>query len=288
MKVYVNDRFVDATEARVSVLDRGFLYGDGVFETLRAYGGRIFRLEDHLDRLEASARALALRLPVHRDGLARILGRTLRENALEHAMLRLTVTRGPGGAGLDAEGAGPPTLVAACRRFQGYPSETYERGVRLCLARLRKVAAEALDPAVKSLNFLPNVLARMEARTRGADEAVLLNAAGSLAEGTVSNVFFVRRGRLFTPSLDAGILPGVTRKVVLELARGLGIEVEEGLFPAAELDRADEIFVTSTGYEVMPAGRWEDRDLTPGPVTMRLLEAFRERVGLETGTAPPG
>ncbi len=277
-KVFINDRFCEEGEARVSVYDHGFLYGDGIFETLRVYGGRIFRLEAHLARLRASARKIALPLPWDDNGLGETLRECLKVNRCEEAVLRLTVSRGPGPPGLDPALCPTPTLVVLTRPFNGYPETMYRAGVSAALVSVRKPAADVLDPGIKSANYLNNILARIEAKQAGADEAILLNGDGFLAEGSVSNLFFVKDQTLFTPSPAAGILNGITRQVVLEIARAEGIPVEEDLLRPAALRSADEAFLTNTTYEVMPVRRVDERRYSIGPHARLIHDIFRRHI----------
>ncbi|MDX1762918.1 MAG: aminotransferase class IV [bacterium] len=283
-QVYLNNTFVPESEARVSVFDHGYLYGDGIFETLRAYSGLIFRLQDHLTRLFESGRRLSFRLPWDRQELAAILVECLKTNGCEDAVLRLTISRGMGPPGLDPDLCKTPTLVVFTRPFAGYPEDLYERGISLALVNVRKNLPDAIDPQIKSANYLNNILAKIEAKKAGADEAVLLNHQGYLAEGTVSNLFFFRKGKLCTPSLDAGILDGVTRRTVLEIASDLGINVHEGLHAPNAMLQAEEVFMTNTTYEVMPVSRIDQQQLNLGPLSRRLREAFKRRVAMEQET----
>lgn len=280
-QVYLNDTFVPESEARVSVLDHGYLYGDGIFETLRAYSGFIFRLQDHLVRLFDSARGLSLTLPWDREQLASILTACLKVNGYDNAVLRLTISRGMGPPGLDPDLCKTPTLVVLTRPFTGYPETLYERGISLALVKVQKNLPQAIDPQIKSANYLNNILAKIEAKKAGADEAILLNHQGYLTEGTVSNLFFVNQGKLCTPSLDAGILDGVTRRLVLEIAGDLGAHVVEGLHTPEALLQAEEAFMTNTTYEVMPVSRINQQPLNTGPLSSRLRAEFKRRVAME-------
>jgi branched-chain amino acid aminotransferase len=277
-KVFINGRFCEEGEARVSVYDHGFLYGDGIFETLRVYGGRIFRLEAHLARLRASAGKIALPLPWDDDGLRETLRECLKVNSCDEAVLRLTVSRGAGPPGLDPALCPTPTLVVLTRPFNGYPETMYREGVSAALVSVRKPPADVLDPGIKSANYLNNILAKIEAKQVGADEAILLNGDGFLAEGSVSNLFFVKDQTLFTPSPAAGILNGITRQVVLEIARAEGIPVEEDLLRPATLRSADEAFLTNTTYEVMPVRRVDERRYSIGPHARRIHDTFRRHI----------
>ncbi len=280
-QVYLNDTFVPESEARVSVFDHGYLYGDGIFETLRAYSGFILRLQDHLVRLFDSARGLSMRLPWDREQLASILTACLKVNGYDNAVLRLTISRGMGPPGLDPDLCKTPTLVVLTRPFTGYPETLYERGISLALVKVQKNLPQAIDPQIKSANYLNNILAKIEAKKAGADEAILLNHQGYLTEGTVSNLFFVNQGKLCTPSLDAGILDGVTRRLVLEIAGDLGAHVVEGLHTPEALLHAEEAFMTNTTYEVMPVNRVNQQPLNTGPLSSRLRAEFKRRVTME-------
>ncbi|NOZ26280.1 MAG: branched-chain amino acid aminotransferase [Nitrospirae bacterium] len=281
MYVYLNGEFVRESEARVSVFDRGFLYGDGLFETMRAYGGRIFRLDQHLGRFFRGLEILRIRNPWSLDALRPVLYRLLELNELSDAYIRLTVSRGTCGAGLDVSGCDSPTIVVAAREFAPLPEDLYLKGVKVCLSGERMNCRNPLDSDLKSLNFLNNILARMEASGKGAFEAVMLNPEGYLTEGTVSNIFFVREGVLLTPSAGAGILKGITRQAVLETAARLGIEVREGMFGAGELYRAAEVFITNSLIEIMPVSEVEGRTYARGDVTEALMNAYRELVNEE-------
>jgi branched-chain amino acid aminotransferase len=286
MQVYLNTGFIPESRATVSVHDLGFLYGDGVFETFRAYNGTLFRVDDHLDRLEESARRIRLKLPYRRERLRRVLSQTLTRNGLKEALLRLTVSRGIGPWGSDRDFGARPTLVVMARRFTGYPEKVYREGQKILIATVRKHSRDCLDPRIKSLNFLNHRLARGEARRRGFDEAVLLNSQGDLAEGSVSNLFLVREGRLLTPSEDSGILLGVTRQIVFEIARRLRVPVREARLPRKELKRAEECFLTNTSMEIMPVhhvDRLRIGNGKPGEVTKGLREEFKKLVQRECG-----
>jgi branched-chain amino acid aminotransferase len=276
-KVYINGEFFEEGEAKVSVFDHGYLYGDGVFETLRAYGGRIFRLEDHLIRLWTSAEGISLTFPWQKETLTKVLRECLSVNDCRDAILRLSISRGAGPPGLDPALCEHPTLVVITRPFSGYSSDAYERGVPITIVPIRKNLSEAIDARIKSTNFLNNILAKIASRRVGAEEGILLNQEGYLTEGTVSNLFFVSGGILYTPSLAGGILEGITRRVVLEIAREEKITIETGLFLPERLYKADEVFLTNTSYEVMPVRRVDHREFTVGAVTRRLMEAFHER-----------
>ena len=279
MWVYLQNKFVASEKAKISVFDYGFLFGDGLFETLRSYSGKIFRLPEHLDRLAHGASRLELSLP-STQVLTRLLYETLQRNRLDDALLRLTISRGEGGPGLDPAPTTTPTLVISARAFGGYPPEYYLNGVSGVIVQIRRNAA-ALDPALKSLSFLNNVLAKLEAKKSGAFEGLFLNLDGFLCEGTVSNLFWIREEKLRTPSATSGILGGITREVALELARKMKIKVEEGIYPAEDLLAAEEAFLTNTGLELMPLTQVNGKNVgsgRPGPITCQLHHAFSEAV----------
>lgn len=278
MKIYIDGAFLDKERATVSVFDHGLLYGDGIFEGIRSYGRRVFRLDEHLRRLYASARAVQLEVPMPLEEMRKVVLETLRVNGLDDAYVRLLVTRGYGDLGLDMRKCPKATVVCIAGKIGLYPAEAYEKGLQVLTASLRRPGPDVLNPAVKSLNYLNNVLARAESVRGGCEEALLLNREGYVAECSSDNVFYARAGRLVTPPLCAGILEGVTRNAVLELGRGLGLEVREELFTLHELYRADEMFLTGTGAEIVGVRLLDGRtigDGKVGPLTRRLTEAFR-------------
>lgn len=289
--VGVNGALSEAHEARISPLDRGFLYGDSVYETVRTYGGRPFLLDRHLDRLQRSAEAIGLdtaRVPVDP-------GRAVREaldragaGADGEAAIRIILSRGTGGIGYDDADCGPPTLVVHVRPCPLIPDSWRREGVDVAIVDVRRNAAEALDPAIKSSNLLNNLLAWRAARRLGAYEPILLDAAGAIAEGASSNIFIVQEGRLLTPALSVGILRGITRDVVIDRARSDGIPVEESVLEAARLARADEAFLTSTLKGVLPIRRvdgWPIREGRPGPLTRRIAALYDALTQDETKAA---
>ena len=277
----VNGVITPADEARVSILDNGFTFGDAVYETLRTYGGRPFALPRHLTRLRASAARLGFSLPTSDADLARTMGTLLDRARNPESFIRVIVTRGVGDISYHFERVKGPTVVIAVKPFEGFPAAHHAEGVALTLVSTRRNHRQALDPAIKSNNLLNNVLAVREAQARGAVEAILLNQDGQVAEGASTNVFLVKNGVVMTPPLDAGILQGITREVVLELARGAGVPVREEAVSPEALGQADEIFITSSTREVMPACVLDGRPVgagRPGPITLRLLEAYRAAV----------
>lgn len=283
-RAWLNGRLVPASRARVSVFDRGFLFGDGVYETMRAYGGRPFRLAQHLDRLDHSARRLGLRIPGGRRRVARAVGAVLAASCLRDARVRVTVTRGAGSADLGKTSGARPTMLAVAVPYSPPTAREYRDGVGVIVARTRRNPAESLDPGIKSNNLINNMLAKMEAARAGARDAIMLNTSGFVAEGSTSNVFLVSRGVLMTPALSCGILPGVTRAAVIGLARRMGIRVREGRFGPGELARADEVFLTASTVELLPVGRIGRRRFALArPVTERLLAGYRAMVARELG-----
>jgi branched-chain amino acid aminotransferase len=281
MKVWIDGRVVDGAEARVPVTDHGLLYGDGVFEGIRVYGGRVFRLDRHLARLETSARAIALALPGGREAMRAIVLATARAFGRDEAYVRLVVTRGAGALGVDPAScpeARPFCIVDAIRLF---PAEKLEQGLALATVSIRRAPSDVLDPRVKSLNYLPSVRAKLEARAKGADEALLLNQSGAVAEASVANVFVVKDGRLATPSASDGALEGITRGAVLELAAEQGLPAGERTLNVVDVLGADEAFLTGTGARIVPVTSLDAQPIgsgKPGPITARLVAAFAELV----------
>ena len=274
----VNGIVTPVEEARVSVLDNGFTFGDSVYETLRTYRGRPFEWARHLRRLRASAERLGFGIPLTNDELLARLDAVLERAANPESYIRLIVSRGVGDISYHFERVQGPTVVIAVKPHAAYPAWHYAEGIPVSLVSIRRNHRQALDPAIKSSNLLNNVLAVREAQSRGAEEAVLLNQKGEIAEGASTNVFVVRGGTLLTPLLETGILAGITREVVLELAEGLGIPRREQALVPEDFLSADEAFLTSTTREVVPIRTVDGRALgrvQPGPVTQRILESFR-------------
>jgi branched-chain amino acid aminotransferase len=277
MYVFLNGRVVKESDACISVYDHGFLYGDGIYETMRSYEGIVFMLDRHIARLGHSASLIKLALPGG-EFLRDAVRETMESNGLSDAYVRITVSRGRGPIGLDPGLCKEPTVVVIAKEFREYPAEYYEKGTELILAKTRRNLVEALDPGIKSLNFLNNILAKAEAVERGAYEAVMLNKDGYIAEGTVSNIFFVSNGRLCTPSREVGILEGITREVVISAAKADGIEVKEGRFRPEDIFSADEVFLTNTTGEIMPVSKLEHASFRVGEITRRLHELYSAEV----------
>jgi branched-chain amino acid aminotransferase len=279
--IFMNDRLVPEEQAVVSVFDHGLLYGDGVFEGLRSYAGRVFRLDTHLDRLWASARAICLEIPLPKNVVAKAVNDTLAANNLTDGYVRLVVTRGAGSLGLDPNRTHNPQVIVIADTISLYPQEFYEQGLRIVTAATQRTHSAALSPRIKSLNYLNNIMAKLEGLQAGCVEALMLNHKGEVAECTGDNVFIVRGGRLLTPPPDAGILEGITRNAVLDLARAAGIDCREATLVRHDLYTADECFLTGTAAEVIPVVEIDGRRIgsgVPGPVTKRLTDEFHALV----------
>jgi branched-chain amino acid aminotransferase len=281
LKVWINGKLFDKAEARVSVYDHGLLYGDGVFEGLRSYSGRVFRLEDHVHRLYASARAIHLEIPLARDELAEAVISTLKANDLSDAYIRLVVTRGAGSLGLDPRKTTDPQVIIITDSISLYPDELYEHGLKIITAGTIRNHPAALNPRVKSLNYLNNILAKIEGTNAGCLEALMLNHQGHVAECTGDNIFVVMHGVIHTPSVDSGILEGITRQAVIDLARESGLSVIERTMDRHDIYTADECFLTGTAAEVIPVIDCDARpigDGRPGPITKDLHRRFHSLV----------
>jgi branched-chain amino acid aminotransferase len=277
MKVYINGKYRDEADAAISVFDHGLLYGDGIFEGIRAYNGRIFRLKEHIDRLFYSAKAILLNLPMSHAALMAAVVDTCRQNDVRDGYIRLVVTRGIGTLGLNPNRCKDPSVIIIAGKIQLYPPELYQKGMDIITVPTVRNLHSALNPAIKSLNYLNNILAKIEANNAGCEEAIMLNAEGFVAECTGDNLFIVKENQVLTPPLTAGALYGITRKVVLELAIELGYPVTEGNLTRYDVFNANECFLTGTGAELVPVVRVDGRvigDGKPGPVTQRLVERY--------------
>lgn len=272
MKAFLNNRLLDEKDARVSVFDRGFLYGDGVYETVRAYQCRIFRWDEHDRRLRQSARRIALKCPWSSAYLQQAIQKTLRANGRPDASVRITISRGPGPLGLDPRTCPRPTLALLLHPDRPL-EKLWKAGVSIGIVRVRRNHPACLDPRIKSNNSLNAILAKMEAQRMGVFEGVLTNLSGDLTEGTISNLFFIRRGCLYTPSPSCGLLEGITRGSILRVAREAGLGVREGRYKPQELKRADEVFLSSTTLEVAPVVSCALRRLRPGGAVRRFAIA---------------
>ncbi|HEU5299128.1 MAG TPA: branched-chain-amino-acid transaminase [bacterium] len=287
---YVNGSFVPKEEAKVSVYDHGYLYGDGIFEGIRAYDGRIFRLEQHLDRMYESARYLMLEIPLSRDQMRAAILETVRRCGLRDAYIRPVISRGVGDLGLDPRKCKAATVVIIVDTIQLYPKEAYERGLRAITATTRKIRPDALSPQAKTLNYLNNIMARIEANQAGVEEAIMLNAEGYVCECSADNLFIVRGGEIWTPPPFLGILKGVTRATIIELAGSSGIPLREQVFTLHDVYTADECFLSGTGAELGPVVEVDSRPIgngRPGPLALRLVRAFRELARSEGAPVSP-
>jgi branched-chain amino acid aminotransferase len=279
-RVWMNGKLVDKSEAKVSVYDHGLLYGDGVFEGIRVYHGKVFRLKEHIDRLYDSARAIWLEIPLGREEMIRAVEETVKANEKRDGYIRLLVTRGPGTLGLDPRKC-EPQVVIIVDDISLYPRELYDNGLEIITAATIRNHPAALNPRIKSLNYLNNILAKIEAIRGGCLEALMLNHKGEVAECTGDNVFVVKHGELRTTPLDAGILEGVTRNAVIELAKKAGVPFREMTMTRHDIFTADELFLTGTAAEIIPVVKCDGRPIgagKPGPVTKRLRELFQELV----------
>lgn len=277
MYIFLNKTIVSESDAVVSVYDHGFLYGDGIYETMRAYNGVVFMLEKHLARLGRSASLTKISIP-DREYITDAICGTIEANKLSDAYVRVTVSRGKGPIGLDPDLCKETTFVVIAEHFREYPSNLYSNGVKLVIAKTRRNLVEAISPKIKSLNFLNNIFAKMEAKERGAYEAIMLNAEGVLAEGTVSNIFFVKDDVLCTPATEVGVLDGITRELVIDIAKNNGVRVNEGRFSPSDLFSASEVFFTNTTSEIMPVSQVELITYSVGEVTKSLHALYKEGV----------
>ncbi len=278
MKVYIDGKYYDERNARVSVFDHGLLYGDGIFEGIRAYNGRVFKLKEHIDRLFCSAKAILLELPMSHEDIMTAVVETCRRNKIRDGYIRLVVTRGIGTLGLNPNRCKNPSVIIIAGKIQLYPQEFYQRGMEIVTVPTTRNLHSALNPAIKSLNYLNNVLARIEANIAGCEEAILLNAEGFVCECTGDNVFIIKERHLFTPPLSAGALYGITRRVVMEMAEESGLTVSEPNLTRYDLFNADECFLTGTGAELVPIVKIDGRVIGEGKrgtVTGKLMAQYR-------------
>ena len=281
LKVNINGTLYAKEDARVSVYDHGLLYGDGVFEGMRSYGGKVFRLEQHLQRLWESAKAIWLEIPVTQEALAGAVNETLAANDIQDGYIRLVVTRGAGTLGLDPNRTSDPQVIIITDHITLYPDEYYQNGLKIVTVKTRRNHPDALSPRIKSLNYLNNILAKIEGLEAGCVEALMLNHRGEVAECTGDNIFLVKSGKLITPATDAGILEGITRQAVIDLAQEAGMEVEEPTIQLTDVYEADECFLTGSAAEVVPVVQVDDCQIgegKPGTVTSDLMKRFRELV----------
>jgi branched-chain amino acid aminotransferase len=279
LTIYLDGEFVPEEKAVVSVFDHGLLYGDGIFEGIRAYHNHVFKLEEHIERFYESARTLTMELPVSQEEMSEIVLETCRRNNLKDAYIRLVATRGKGDLGLDPKKCPKPTVFCIAASIQLYPEELYTKGLEVVTVPTRRNLGEACNPRVKSLNYLNNIYGKIEANLAGVPEAIMLNHEGYVAEAAGDNIFLVKKGKLITPPIHAGILEGITRNCVMDLAREKGITVEEKLFTRHDIFIADECFLTGTAAELIPVVKVDGRTIAdgkPGQMTWDLIGAFRE------------
>src|SRR6201993_1380726 len=285
-KIYIDGKFYSEANAKVSVFDHGLLYGDGIFEGIRFYNGRVFRLEEHLERLWASAHSICLEIPMTREEMTKALLETIRQNHLRDGYIRLLVTRGVGNLGLNPEQCKNPSVIIIVATIALYHEDFYRKGLSIVTVATRRTNPAALNPAVKSLNYLNNVMARIEANLADADEALMLNDQGNVAECTADNVFVIKRGQIVTPPVTAGALRGITRSVAFEIAEELGFKTLKADITRHDIYAADECFLTGTAAEIIPVVKADGRMIgngKPGPITTRIIARFREMTR-DTGT----
>ncbi len=279
LKIYINGELFDKEDAKISVYDHGLLYGDGVFEGIRSYAGKVFRMTEHLDRLWNSAKAIWLEIPMSKPEMAKAIEDTLAVNGIRDGYIRVLITRGVGTLGLDPNRCEQPQVVIIADKIALYPAELYQQGLKIVTVSVMRNHPAALNPRIKSLNYLNNILAKIEGLQAGCIEALMLNHKGEIAECTGDNIFLVRQGRLLTPSIDAGALEGITRDAVIGLAGQLGIEVREIPLTKHDVYIADECFLTGTAAEVVPVVTVDSRtigDGAPGPITRTLMARFHD------------
>lgn len=275
--VYIDGEFYPKSQAKVSVFDHGYLYGDGIFEGIRAYNGRIFRCKEHIDRLYMSAKAIAMEIPLTKQQMIEALKETCRRNNINNGYIRLVVSRGEGSLAISPVGCIKPCVVIIADAVRLYPQEMYETGLKVITASTRRNYAAVVDPQVKSLNYLNNVLAQIEANRAGVPEAIMLDMQGNVCECTADNIFIVGRGEVITPPAYVGALNGITKQVVIEICTKLGYKVSEKEFTLYSLYNADECFLTGTAAEVIAVTEADGRVIgtgSAGPITMRILQEF--------------
>ena len=279
MKIFINGRYFNERTAKVSVFDHGLLYGDGIFEGIRLYNGRVFKLREHIDRLFNSAKGILLTIPMTHAAMMKAVADTCRKNKLRDGYIRLVVTRGPGTLGLNPNRCKEPQVIIIADKIQLYPPSMYENGMAIVTVATTRNLVNAVNPAIKSLNYLNNILAKIEANIAGVEEAIMLNAQGFIAECTGDNLFIVRGDELLTPPLSAGALYGITRGVVMELGRAAGLRVRETDLTRYDVFIADECFLTGTGAELIPVVKVDGRVIgagKPGPRTRDLVTRYHD------------
>ena len=281
MKVYIDGKYYDRSDARISVFDHGLLYGDGVFEGLRIYNGKVFRLGEHVERLYQSAKAIFLEIPMNKAGMEEAVLKSVEINQKENGYIRLVVTRGEGSLGIDPAQCSRAAVIIIVADIQLYPEEYYEKGIEIITASSRRLPSDSLDPRVKSLNYLNNIMAKLEARQANCLEAVMLTREGFVSECTADNIFIVKNNELLTPSPYHGALEGITMRAVMEIAESLGIRTHETTLTRYDLYNAEECFMTGTGAEIIPVIKIDGRVIgngSPGKTTGLLIKGFRQFV----------
>jgi branched-chain amino acid aminotransferase len=279
LKIYINGKLYDKDDAKISVYDHGLLYGDGVFEGIRSYAGKVFRMSEHLDRLWYSAKAIWLEIPMSKEAMAKAIYDTMATNGIRDGYIRVVVTRGVGTLGLDPNRCSEPQVIIIADKISLYPEELYQKGLKIITVSVMRNHPAALSPRIKSLNYLNNILAKIEGLQAGCIEALMLNHKGEIAECTGDNLFLVRNGKLLTPPNEAGILEGITRDAVIGLAKAVGIEVQETPLTKHDVYIADECFLTGTAAEVVPVVTVDSRSIgdgAPGRITRDLMARFHE------------
>ncbi|MEH7352046.1 branched-chain-amino-acid transaminase [Neobacillus drentensis] len=279
--IFLGGKFVKKEDAVVSVFDHGFLYGDGVFEGIRVYSGNVFRLDAHLKRLFESAQSIMLKIPYTQDEMTELIVETIRKNQLESAYIRVVVSRGKGNLGLDPASCSNPNVIIIAEALTMYPKEFYENGIKIASVASRRNRPDVLSPQVKSLNYLNNILVKLEANQVGVQEALMLNDQGYVTEGSADNIFIVKNDVIYTPPVYLGALEGITRNAIIDVARATGYEVRESPFTRHDVYVADEVFLTGTAIEVIAVIEVDGRIIQggkPGAVTNVLLEEFRKIV----------
>lgn len=279
--IYLNGEFVEKENAKISVYDHGFLYGDGIFEGIRVYNGNIFRLQEHIERLYESALSIMLVIPMKIEEMMDAVVETVRKNELRDAYIRLVISRGEGDLGLDPRSCKQANIVIIVEQLRLFPQELYETGLKIVTVPTRRNKPDALNPKIKSLNYLNNVMVRMEAGMAGVSEALMLNSEGYVTEGSGDNIFLVKKGVIYTPPTYLGALDGITRQAIMDIARKLEYVIKEEPFTRHDVYIADEVFLTGTAAEVISVSEVDARvirDGKPGPVTKQLLEEFRRYV----------
>ncbi|MCR8629571.1 MULTISPECIES: branched-chain-amino-acid transaminase [Paenibacillus] len=282
--IYLNGKYVSKEDAQISVYDHGFLYGDGIFEGIRIYNGNIFKSKEHLDRLYDSAKSIMLDIPLKQSEMQEVLNETIRRNELRDGYIRLVVSRGPGDLGLDPRRSPKANVIIIVEQLSIYPEEAYINGLKTVSVSTRRNVPDALNPKIKSLNYLNNILVKIQANLAGVGEAIMLNSQGYVAEGSSDNIFIIKRGVIFTPPCYCGALEGITRAAIIEISDKLGYKVKEEPFTLHDVYVADEVFFTGTAAEVIAVREVDARTIgegKAGPITTNLLKEFRKLVEID-------